>query len=713
MVKLFIMKLFIFILFTLSLCHLSYCNVRGDLGSLEENLKNLTIHFDDGYKYVINWTRFLDVLSPQIVQQMWDEANVFENLKDTYNKTTGLYKPLQIKLRNLHENNHHCQGKSQTKVDNISQIHAIQDAYLGNFEIQSRLLFSDNFPREKNVTFGSKDHFFYFFKDYATIWTWGNEPRISGGVTPSFSYVTMANKGQIKDQTTILFGESFGLPALKGFVNYPNVEVAKYNNLTMVVLASKNNCFGSANLTNFTELFINIVKQNPAEFIEDIQSDFMAIDSEGGCNTDSMDERKLLLFFRVVVSHFKITRTLQKNYYVNMSCISTDLADLDLLREMISKCFASGYNLSGFSISTIAIDQLNTFFPKFSEKGNVRYADTIFNTLILSRGEYNVTEDVVRYVKRTLEDMYMEFSYTFTLSGTQRTILFKIWRILNTFTHDNHTVNVKSLITSYILMSSMCTNVEIGLMVDKFSRHPIDIHETFTPCFMSLRFDFSVDKLQSNAPQKLRESTTKVNTGTFGFLRVLHDFHKNRVKQVPEIKCIHQAKIQDNIIAIIPLTNVTYVLSSDKIENVLTYEITEVFLKSGMFLSVLRPDCTRFPEDHGIVLSIPVIYNVSNPTLGCPFCDSAVISYDESIGLESMMYINNTVIQKNLFLDVSPFFDGDNLHVHYLWLMNNGTVVEIRGAYRKKVYSIILFIMIFNGFTLMIYFLYKMLSYVL
>nr|WIV69226.1 glycoprotein H [Bovine gammaherpesvirus 4] len=702
------MKLFILILFTLSLCHLCCCDARGDLGSFVENL---TIHFDDGGKYVINWTRFLDVLSRPIVQQMWEEAKVFEDLKDTYNKTTDLYEPPQIRLGNLHENNHHCQGKSQTKVNNISQIHSIRDAYLGNFEIPSRLLFNDDsFPREKNVTFDSKDQFFYFFKDYTTIWTWGNEPRISGGVTPSFSYATMANKRQIKEQITILFGESFGLPALKGFVNYPKVQVAKYNNLTMVVLASKTTGIGSGNLT---KLFINIVEQNPAEFIEDIQSDFMAIDSEGGCGNDSMDERKLLLFFRVVVSHFKITRTLQKNYYVNMSCISTDLADLDLLREMISKCFTSGYNLSGFSISTIATQQLNTFFPKLAEKGNVGYADTIFNTLILSRGEYNVTEDVVRYVKRTLEDMYMEFSYTFTLSGAQRTILFKIWRILNTFTHDNHMVNVKSLITSYILMSSMCTNGEIGLLVDKFSRHPIDIHETFTPCFMSLRFDFSVDKLQSNAPQKLRESTTKVNTGTFGFLRVLHDFHKERVRQVPEIQCIHKDNIEDNIIAVIPLTNVTYVLSSDKIENVLTYEITEVFLKSGMFLSVLRPDCARFPEDHGIVLSIPVIYNVSNPTLGCPFCDSAVISYDESIGLESMMYINNTVIQKNLFLDVSPFFDGDNLHVHYLWLMNNGTVVEIRGAYRKKVYSIILFIMIFNGFTLMIYFLYKMLSNVL
>lgn len=188
---------------------------------------------------------------------------------------------------------------------------------------------------------------------------------------------------------------------------------------------------------------------------------------------------------------------------------------------------------------------------------------------------------------------------------------------------------------------------------------------------------------------------------------MLHALHLDSLNLIPAINC---SKITaDKIIATVPLPHVTYIISSEALSNAVVYEVSEIFLKSAMFISAIKPDCSGFNFSQ-IDRHIPIVYNISTPRRGCPLCDSVIMSYDESDGLQSLMYVTNERVQANLFLDKSPFFDNNNLHIHYLWLRDNGTVVEIRGMYRRRAASALFLILSFIGFSGVIYFLYRLFS---
>lgn len=108
---------------------------------------------------------------------------------------------------------------------------------------------------------------------------------------------------------------------------------------------------------------------------------------------------------------------------------------------------------------------------------------------------------------------------------------------------------------------------------------------------------------------------------------------------------------------------------------------------------------------------IPKIQNFTRTQKSCIFCGFALLSYDEKEGLETTTYITSQEVQNSILS--SNYFDFDNLHVHYLLLTTNGTVMEIAGLYEERAHVVLAIILYFIAFALGIFLVHKIVMFFL
>nr|ADB27128.1 envelope glycoprotein gH [Macaca mulatta rhadinovirus]ADB27129.1 envelope glycoprotein gH [Macaca mulatta rhadinovirus] len=674
---------------------------------------NVELEFN-GTIYQINWRNVSKELTSIVMEDAWYDSLLLEPLSVTLEKRKSL---LRSSIVNVHNNDYtFCKSSSDHVINlTVDFNYSSLPGFTGNFNVMThgltqgvlltkRELFTDS-TNIMDLFYAEKINaeMFKITFDYSNV-------IISGIITENWILVSVTNSSVKSNMqcVALLFGVPSTFPALKGYVSYRDLLVVKNSNYALGVIAPKSyNTLDLAFLPkNFTEMFVSVIN-SPLNAIDYLKGKLLAIEAKGACQNPSNENDILSFFFEVTAVNFLFIKNLQKQQLVNVGCVVRHVAALESLMHLLRLCYPTFklYELNLETLSHIAESQVFNLPANSMLSLSVNDQEVVFSMFKIVYNTPKVSGKILNEIVYITNYMYTKYSENYQLTNTFRRNVMNMYEVLTTIKLN---VTDSSVFYPYILFTSMCNNVEISYMINQIAKpDDITIFRVFSPCFLSLRFDLDENKLRSDAPQTSKRTGLELAQGASGFWRLLHAFHATRINEFSVINCTRLAWKQ--VTALMPLTNITYVISSVRPDHARVYEVSEVFLNSAMFVSAVYPNCSHFTPP-GTALHIPILYNFSAPRIGCPLCDSIVLSYDENQGLQTMMYVSNPTVQANLFSPYSPFFDNDNFHIHYLWLMNNGTVVEIRGLYRRHALSAIALVFAFIGTMSALYFLFKLFS---
>ncbi|AJG42948.1 glycoprotein H [Harp seal herpesvirus] len=705
--------------------------------------QKINIQFDTQKSYTLTWKFIMNPLTPESIQLMWDESNLTENLMTTLTKYQDLWKlnKSTIVVSQTITPQNHCPVPEKQKTYNLNNtlIELKGAGYLGNFGIPSMRIVNDLFyfssdlfrPRliTHDIFYNTKENSAYF------SFLFNKEGyELFGFITKTFSYVTLVkhntkSSAYLSANTssscanytakfaTWLFGNNRHLPVLKGNLMYDdNFILVKNNNYSLALLTSFQDAMELQwlGVLNYTDIFLKLTKTSPIMLIKEMQDIIVKLEAQHHCFSFDLTPDLIEFTLKFAFTHFMISAgLLDVQPYVQMQCIATFMHEMMLLRDMAKKCFPSFY-FKGFSSTTLK--QVAGYMVANTPVRNIYFLPQkthriILTMLSLADEIMPLNEKILWGLAEIVSHLYTKYTNSFYLTNDDRRVLLDVYELLNDELKYYHVSNNTNLLFVYLLSSSMCNSLEIATLISRLSRNDFDIFETFSPCYMSLRYDFSLDKLLTESKQVNEITYRDGKRGATGLLQLIKDRHFSYLKSMPISTCF---KLQlHDVLMIIPMKNITYVVSKDIISNAINYEVSETFIKSKLIVSALHSNCSTWLTHPKHKLQIPIVYNLTRADRGCPLCEAAFISYDEKDGLESMMYVPNSKVQENLFLDTSPFFDTHNLHTHYLMLFNNGTVIEIRGKYRKRATNVIILSLFLLSLGFGSFFMFKIVTHCL
>lgn len=672
---------------------------------------------------LINWTALVNSGQARLIEKMWEEANITESLMFTLTKYTDIYKKNET-FKNFtgHAHKHHmCEVTPSESKYNVSNSEIKKmPGYLGEFGIATSLIQTDLFSgvndvikpeyATHNVFYTKRDFNAYFSVSFSN-----NKEEMSGYITKDFAYVTLVNssESEMPRVMTIMLGYTKRLPILKGNLVYnTDFVMAENENFSMVILTSflHHAAFQATINPNYQQMFKKLTEQSPLKVIGHLQNQMVKYETTNMCPIKKLTEDVYVFILELAFSHFMVAAGLQDvGNYVNMKCFSHFIHELELLRSLTFTCFHpfyfKGFNskylgkVAGQMIVNTPVGSLGSFSHD--------QRDVVLTMLKLSDKIKEVTNKVLWGAAQIIDSIYTDYTNTFSLSTRDRRHLLDIFLLLQDKEQEHKIVNNNNLAFTYLLSGSMCTSSEISTITRLLAtKNEFDIYKTFSPCFMSLRYDFTKEKL--GAESKLNSNLTHIQSeaGAVGFFNILKDRHVSNFGILPVSSCI--SKHKTSILMVIPMVNITYVISTEPIEGAINYDVSETFVERKLVVSAIDSNChLSTTQTAPRKIPIPIVYNITRSQTECPLCEAAFLSYDERDGLESMMYVTNRMVQHNMFLDISPFFDNQNLHTHYLMMFNNGTVIEIRGRYRERATRMIVVILFILAFGLGAFFAFK------
>ncbi|ADW24363.1 glycoprotein H [Cricetid gammaherpesvirus 2] len=671
--------------------------------------------------FTVNWTKLVKDVGEQNLDKMWKDADVFGTLTSTLEASKDLISTNNTQV--LNEDPKFICPTGQTfpgisLTDPSKKIHG----FLGKAGMSKEELISNLWHNasgsvklhEKGTVFMGNVKYKLFGK-----FTWKVLSNITfeGFVTEKMAVVTVNGKSKQKQcKMVVLFGYADAMPSLKGFLRPHKLEFSRTSTYSMHYIASHKSTSGCPSLVlsepHIQHMFSVLTSNLPETVLEDVSDDIAYLNAVS-CNFKAIQGPRLLsTFVKTVTAHFLFLSGLQLSQKsIEVGCVIEIMAELQSIREHLTTCGMKS-NADPFvptSIKRVAAGQIDNLPSDPQTYAPYDQTHRTLSVIKFGMSQHIGSKEAVTYMEFLMENIYRRYSHTYMLGLEDRRVLRDVAEAL-TFVVRPWNVASSKLLKLFAIATSMCSNFEIATMV---ARHdPLDTLSaiaTFSPCYLSLRFDFSPNKVNLETMQTSDMDTRQVMGGVSGFLADIHSRHLKVLQTLPFIQCLKP--IIDEIDVILPLGNITYVISREPVEGTTVYDISETFLESRMEISVITGNCeipSHIEEEHK---TVNIVYNVSNTR--CKFCNSIIVSYDESQGFLSAMYILDNTIQNSLFLPESPFFDAYNSHVHYLWLMSNGTVAEIRGTYRRRAESFMILFAVIAILVIVSAMLIKFIQYML
>lgn len=190
----------------------------------------LEVHIGGTNIHYVNLTKLSQILTPQLLVKLWEEANVTEELYVTLTKHNYIYKTetsvvIAEKFKNT---NHICPVPANQVLLNGSTDYNIANqvtGYLGEFGISSNKILSELFyytsdvlkprPSYHEIFYSMRTHCVYISLSFID----GNY-QLAGFITRDFTFLTLIRTETSKKThtLTLLFGFSDRLPTLKGYL---------------------------------------------------------------------------------------------------------------------------------------------------------------------------------------------------------------------------------------------------------------------------------------------------------------------------------------------------------------------------------------------------------------------------------------------------------------------------------------------------------------
>ncbi|ARW78085.1 envelope glycoprotein H [Common bottlenose dolphin gammaherpesvirus 1 strain Sarasota] len=713
--------------------HVSKRAVRGDKGAL------LKVDFgahDQHLAYYINVTDLANVISFAALHKAWTHANITENLIDTLLNMKELYhdhtQPFVQAGSGHAENTQAGVQYVNTSADRLIP-EDVKDhlGYLGfpAHRILAQLLKHPAWtiqeqPPAHSFLYPVRENSLKIFLDTAIF-----RFELYGFITDRFMYATLfvdrpqplpdahppfpvARRAEFSSTISLFLGEYDRLPVGRGSISIDAITVARNDRYAMLSLATSAEYDAIKEfIPNYQELFLVSTELPLKQLMEELQDYVTYFEFAGMCTDLQPSNHLFAFFFKLVAANFRIVKEIAdlRQELVSFRWLMTVFHEWNVLVRITHNCIPN-LQMSLFQLPVLV---------NISQIMIRKFPDTSFNALSQEDKEWILkvilygnldAEDVsknTKIVTAVVNATYARYmANRFTLEPNDRWLLLYVYMIITL------SERPLSLDTVYGRVTSMCSPTEISNLIEQWSQAPTDmgLMDAFSPCFLSFRFDFTKEKLWSEVIQTANMTTDQVQVGVSGFFNMMQLDHPASIISCSSISaCIRDRAA---VLMIVPMQNISYTISQKPVANGVVYDVANTFIKSQMQITAVNPaTCAHDASSTGN--SIPVVHNVSVPSYTCEYCTSAILSYDETGGIQSLIFIDSLEMQHAVFGKDSLFFDTQNMHTHYLVLMNNGTVFELRGSYRERARNILIFLAVFLFLGLVAFILYKLISFIL
>lgn len=671
----------------------------------------------------ITWERVAQYMSVEEVKQIWKESGLNDDLKTTFDLYSQLYKvDKEAKNAEPYKELGFCEeykGKTLVNFKKGIFTSTINQRYDGNFgiygnQLSEQLFFylSDLFKPEQE-----KHKLFYSQRTnmvYSTLSFLHGNYELTGVVTKHFMFVvvTATETSGKQHSLTAVFGKNSHLPSLKGYMVHEDITVVKNDKESLMLVTSFEDYahFNNYLLPNWSDIFSTITNSSVTDLAISVQNTILSYSKLNYCDDIKLDAMFFSNYFYLISLHYKVGAELDVlgNKPVPFNCMLDKLYEISTCFDMFRSCYRNfhtrGFVSSGVTRASAAVIGSLPIFPQTDLSIS---KEAFLKTLYFAENYAPIEEKSLHGITLTLLDVYNRYINDFNLSRDDTRTLFYVFNSLKNKQFSNSTSVNKYLMLAYCITTSMCSASEIARSIDFWgSSSSYNVYTGFSPCFMSLRYDYTIEKLNIEGMQDINLSKNQLNSGIATLYTLLQNrFNKRAMDMLVIRPCITDPS---KVKLIVPFEQCTFVISHGIAALGKTYDVSETFLRSSMVITVVANERCIFDSAPKTTLKIPVLYNMTRPKKKCHLCQSVVLSYDEYDGIESMVYVSSHKVQQQIFSDKSSFFDSQNMHTHYLLLMNNGTVFEIKGFYKDRAINMLIFIMFFIAACAAAFILYKL-----
>lgn len=682
-------------------------------------------------------TRLSGLVGEEFLTRLWVTANITETIEDGKARGASLYLPppprrLTGRFMNLDLCLPSDPKEGVLTMDQRSGRAPVK-GYLGKNLIPGRILTDEllhhttdvirpDFPMD-NLFLSSRMHCSYMAVSFID-----GRYQLTGLILRSYAMASLHRTTVDGDvfSVTAFFGDIEHLPPIRAPISHHDVLVGKSDDfvLSMVTSAQSHSHIAQYMTLGLSIVFAELKNYTLPEMIKSLQDEMTFIEAVGGCLAPRLDDHFFNFFVKTIFVHFLTVRALDGgaipgdwDRLVDVGCTANLLAELEFLRSMMGACFENLY-VKGFESGTMGrlAARYATNLPAHTlSKLHPADKERVFSLFQLGSRFFPATPVLVSNLTEYVLDMYTSFTETFNLTLAHRRDLRRIYLVMWASELESgrqRAIDVNAL-RVFSACTAMCSNIEVASMVQALSRIPeqsIDVDKTFSPCFLSTRYDLTPDKVESTAIAAVDVTASEMEMGSLGFFNTLASRQGATLDRLPLAHCIHNLS---DVLLVVPADNLTFVLSRKPIPGMVNYDINEVFLQNGAAtaVAIIPADCARIPVHATQRLPIDLIPTLVAPRRGCPFCRSTLVSYDERDGLQSVATITNERVQARLLNKKSFFFKQDDMHIHYLLLLNNGTVVEVNSLYMTRAVDILVFSLFFISFCAGIFGVYRLVMF--
>lgn len=693
----------------------------------------LKVYMGDTGSTCVDLSRLSSLAGDEFLTRLWGAANVTETLEDAKLRGVGLYLPpppriLSGKFVHLDECIPRKPGEQVLTPAQRSGRSPV-DGYLGRGLIPGRLVTDDllyhttdvtrpDFPMD-NLFLPSRMHCAYMSISFID-----GRYQLSGLILKGYAMASL-HRTTVDGETfsvTAFFGDIRQMPPIRAPISHHDTLVAKSEEfvLSMLATAESHSHIAQYLTLGLSVIFADLHNHSIPELVRSLQNEMTFIESVGGCLLPRLDDHFFDFFVKSVFVHFLAVRALDGDEQpgvgerlVDVGCTASILAELKFLRTMMGACFENFY-IKGFESATLGrlAASYATNLPSHTLKSLPPVnKERVLSLFQLGAAFYPATSTLVANLTEYALDMYTNFVETFTLTLSQRRDLRRLYLVMwggEIEAGRERRVDANAM-RFFSVCTSMCSNLEVLSMIrvlGNVSGDAIDVDATFSPCYLSTRFDLTPAKMGGAAGMVNDVTPSELQTGSQGFFNTLMARQAASLERLPLARCV---KNLSDVLLVVPADNLTFALCRKPLPGVLNYEINEVFLQSeaATAVAVIPNDCERVAQSTP-PMPIGLIPTLVPPRHGCPFCRTTLVSYDEKDGLQSVATITNEHVQTKLLNQKSIFFKQDDMHIHYLLLLNNGTVVEISSVYMTRAVDVLVFSLFFISFCAGIFAVYRL-----
>nr|QRE02504.1 Envelope glycoprotein gH [Otarine gammaherpesvirus 4] len=685
--------------------------------------------------FVLDWARVQSILKYHNLSHIWVETNATEDLTVTLHRRSSVHRvaeppvPLQVGNEWGHESS--LAAKSNPGDVHVSISHALASnagglGYDGRLAVPAYLVWLELFRYTERVVeaYTQDMKLLYSVRDRVTqlaVSARGGAYQLMGAATRNFAYVLIASNIESNNANfaALFFGDRNRLPVLRGAVTRDELLVAQNAHHAIALLvAARYYDVGSVAVgrLNFTNLFTVAAQEDLVSLMQYLQNRILALEVSGSCANSDFSVEFFGLFFQAIIAHYRIGAELYKigdRGDASFRWLIDHLFEASILRVLLHHCipgmYTRGFYTAGiYRLAKNVAQRVPANAVGMMSRSDIEWILRLFHMADQTIDAVRSNANVLAAIAYGVYERYATAG--FQLHDKDRRLMMLMYFAMRFDAGSESVIDSPKIKFVETVVTSMCSASEIAYMISKLSTTRADeltMSTTFSPCFMSMRFDFTRNKLWQETMQTSNLTRAQTADGVSGLFNVIVAEHVGVPRKLPEAHCLHNA---DDVQMVVSLQNVTYIVASGTLTVGIVYNVAHTFLKSSLTVAAIRAqDCLNkrhnaIPQVH----DVRIVYNLTVPARGCVYCGSAVLSYDEVAGVQSVAYVSSEAVQRVLFAKNSPFFDTQNMHTHYLLLLNNGTVVEMRGTYRQRAIGWLVLSLTFIAICLCIYCIYKL-----